>query len=206
MIETLRRLYNAVDRLFDHGALKQEVQTSRDLIESHPVTARNAFEVVWQAARQLDHNPHLKLIVGHEVNPDGTARRWEFFFDLPTRRAKLACDWSLTWDASKDGFGRGRLIITAQPFPPAESIYYQIVRDGKLLHRQLIGLWNQELRRSPKLPLRFKDSSDVMAEFLQQGLDPAEAEFSFGTVQRSTGRPGWMARTRDNHTFSTDFV
>ena len=88
MIETLRRLYNRIDRLFDYRTLNQEIRFSRDLAESDQVTARQAFAVALEAAKELDRNPHLKLIVGHDVNQDGTAWKWEFFFDLPTAPGK----------------------------------------------------------------------------------------------------------------------
>lgn len=115
MLEPLRRLYNTVDRFFDRRALTQELHFSRDLKESNQVTARHAFQVALQAAQQLDRGACLKLIAGHAVNHDGTSSRWEFFFDLPARRAKLACDWALTWDAAADDFGPARLEIMALP-------------------------------------------------------------------------------------------
>jgi hypothetical protein len=201
MIERLIQLYNQVDRLFDRRALRREWQISRELDESHEVTARQAFRPAFKAAQELDRGSRLTLITGHDVQPDGSARRWEFFFDLPVRRAKLVCDWSLRWDSSADSFGPARLEVVARPFPPAESVYCRMVTEGKLLHRQLNGLWTQEQRRSPKLPFSFTDTDVVMADFVLQGLDPSADEFSFGTALLPDGQPGWIALTHDNQAF-----
>src|SRR5262245_61830009 len=138
MSDTLRRWYNTVDRFFDRQALTQELRFWRDLQDAaEPRTARYAFELARRVAEELDHEACLKLIVAPDgVRADGTSTLWEFFFDLPARRAKLECDWFLPWEAETRRFGLARLEVIARPFPPATSPLRQMVKDGKLLHRQ----------------------------------------------------------------------
>jgi hypothetical protein len=203
MSDTLRRLYNSVDLFFDRRALTQELRFSQDLGDTNePKTARYAFQFARQAAVTLDPEASLKLIVSPDgIGADGTSARWEFFFDLPARRAKLECDWFLPWEVETDRFGMAQLEVVARPFPPLSSPLRQMVKDGKLLHRKLIGFWKKEYRRSPELPLPFRDSDEAMAELRRQGLDPAEVEFSLGTDQSPAGKLSWVAQTRDHEFF-----
>jgi hypothetical protein len=198
MSNTLRRLYNRIDRLFDRQVLTQELRSSRGLEESNePQTVRQVFERVWQAAQELDREACLKMIVSPGgVDQEGTSARWEFFFDLPQRRAKLECNWFLSWDDEKDGFGSACLDIIARPFPPANSLLRQMVNEGTLLHRQLAGFWEEERRRSPDLPLHFRNSNEAIVELIRQGLDLLEDEFSLGTGQSPEGKLAWIAQTR----------
>lgn len=207
MSDILRRLYNAVERLFDWRALSQELHFTRNPADvNEPRTARHAFEIALSEARELDRGACLKLITAPDgLNPNGAASRWEFFFDLPMRRAKLECDWYLPWDANADQFGPPRLEVIARPFPPADNVFRQMVKEGKLLHRQLIGLWNQERRQRPDLPHQFRDSDAALEALVQQGLKAMEIEFSFGTVETPEGKPCWLAQTRER-SYYTDLV
>jgi hypothetical protein len=198
MSNTLRRLYNRIDRFFDYQSLAQELRSSRDLRESNePQTARQALEQVWQAAQELDREACLKMIVSPGgVDQAGASTRWEFFFDLPQRQAKLECNWFLLWEDERNGFGLAHLELIARPFPPADSLLRQMVNEGTLLYRQLAGFWEEERRRAPDLPLHFRNSDEAVAELMGQGLDLLEDEFSLGTGHSPQGSLAWVAQTR----------
>jgi hypothetical protein len=198
MSNALRRLYNRVDRFFDRRTLTQELRSSHELKGSNePQTARQVFEVAWQAAQELDREACLKLIVSPQgVDQQGASAHWEFFFDLPQRRAKLEGNWFLPWEDERQGFGFARFDLIARPFPAANSLLRQMVNEGKLLHRQLAGFWEEERRRSPDLPLHFRNSDEAIIELMRQGLDLLQDEFSLGTGQSPEGSLAWVAQTR----------
>lgn len=199
MSDSLRRLYNAIDSLFDRGALARDLRFSRAAGGSRePVTARAAFDSVRPAVRQLDRDARLKMIVSQNgIGPGGASPHWEFFFDLPQRRAQLVCEWRLPWDEAADGYGPAQIEIVAKPFPPENSPIRQLVKDGKLLHRQMIGMWQQELKRRPNLPQKFRDTDAVLADLRRQGLEPDQADFSLSTGLSPDGRLNWVAQTKN---------
>lgn len=175
MSDTMRRLYNAVDVLFDTRAISRETRYARSDGESNlPKTALQAFKSVQPFAFNLDRQARLKMIVSQQgVRADGTSTHWEFFFDLIQRRAQLVCEWLLSWEKTKDDYGPASIEIVVKPFPAAGSPIRQAVKEGKLLHRQMIRMWKQECRRRPDLPGKFRDTDIVIADFLRQGLDIA---------------------------------
>jgi hypothetical protein len=198
-VDSLRRTFNAVDRLLDRRALLQEKRWTRNAGGARrPVTARGAFSQVLPEARSLDPGARLKSIVSQAgVDADGASAHWEFLFDLPSRRAHLLCEWVLGWDEAIDGYTAPHIAAATRPFPPPESPVRQLVMGGQLLHRQLIGMWERERRRRPDLPHKFRDSDAALADFVRQGLDVAVTEFSLCTGTAPEGQISWLAQTRD---------
>lgn len=199
MSDALRRVYNAVDTLFDARAISHELRVSRDLGKSiRPKTALQAFKSVEPFAHHLDRKARLKMIVSQQgVMIDGTSSHWEFFFDLTQRRAQLICEWVLSWDETTDDYGQASIETFVKPFPPVDSPIRQAVREGKLLYRQMMGMWKQECKRRPALPSRFRDTEHVLEDFMRQGLDITQEEFSLSTGQSQRGELCWIAQTRD---------
>jgi hypothetical protein len=199
MITRIRKLYNAIDGLFDRAAITRTIHISRDLREPGiRKTARAAFESILPAAEKYDRKAQLKRIVSTSgIDERGTSAHWEFFFDLPGRQAQAICEWKLTWDEKIDAHGPPVMEVTVRPFPPAESPLRRMVRDGNLLYRQLKGYWSEELRRLPPLPLKFRDTLLLPADFEKQGLDITQMEFTLSTGHSPERRVSWMAQTRD---------
>jgi hypothetical protein len=204
MIDNFRKFYNSVDRFFDRRAISEKIQFSREIPgDDQPKTAGRAFAQIVPMVRKFDRKAQLKLIVSQQgVDAHGTGTHWEFFFDLPGLRAQLACEWKLTRDEKADGYEMAHVTITVNPFPPADSLIRQMVRNGQLLQRQLIGMWQQEMKRTPALSHRFRDSDLAMADFSKQGLDPSVVEFSLRTGRSPEGHLSWIAQTRDRSYFS----
>jgi hypothetical protein len=207
MSDALRRIYNSIDLLFDTRAISQEMRFSRAGAGSRlPKTALQVFNEIQPIAKDLDRDARLKMIVSQlGVDLDGTSSHWEFFFDLTQRRAQMVCEWVLPWDQDMDGYEPASIEIVVRPFPAPNSLIRKAVREGKLLHRQMVGMWKQEYKRRPDLPHKFRDSGIAMADFLQQGLDPAQFEFSLSTGQSPQGLLRWIAQTRHD-TYSSSFV
>ena len=205
MSDTLRRVYNAVDLLFDTRAISQESRYSREEGESRlPKTALQAFKKIRPFAYDLDRQARFKKIVSQQgINIGGTSVHWEFFFDLTRRRAKLSCDWVLSWDEGIDDYGPARIEIAVRPFPPENSPIRKAVKEGKLLHRQMMGLWRREYTRLPNLPDKFRDTDIVLADFLKQGLDITQFEFSLHTDLSPQGQLSWIAQTRYDTYYSS---
>lgn len=207
MSDALRRMFNAVERLFDTRAILQESRYSRSGGDAGlPVTALHAFKIIEPFALHLDRSARLKMIVSQGgVDARGASAHWEFFFDLVSRRAQLVCEWSLSWDEANDHYTSARVDLFVKPFPPVGSPFHQAVREGKLLHRQLISLWERECKRLPDLPRKFRDTDMALADVSQQGLDTTQMEFSLSTGQSPQGDLCWVARTR-SAAYYTRFV
>lgn len=204
MSQTIRRLFNSVDRLFDRRAIGEDLRFSRSGGKARqPITAGQAFQVIQPVMQNLDRSARLKRIVSQPgLNPEGASSHWEFFFDLPRRRAQVSCEWVLPWDAALDAHGSARIDTVVKPFPAPDSPIRQLVNNGELLHRQLYGLWEQERSRKPDLPFQFQDSDTALADFIQQGLDIGQDEFSLSTGFSSEGRACWIAQTRRKQYFA----
>lgn len=199
-MNSLRRFYNAVDMLFDRQTLRVAQRFSRPGgSQGTPLTAREAFALCLPLARNFDRGARLKQIVSPDgdIQQNGASRHWEFFFDLPKRRARMNCDWQLPWDEDSDGFGSARIEAAITPFPAQNSLLYQMVKEGRLLYRQLSGLWKEERRRKADLPVQFRDSDEIMLEFAGQGLDVTRSEVTLAAECKQGERPYWVAQTRE---------
>jgi len=207
MSDSIRRIYNSIDRLFDIQAIPKVLRYSRDGGESRtPKTALQAFHLVQPLVRELDWQSQLKMIVSQQgLTANGASAHWEFFFNLVRRRAEVVCEWVLSWDEATDDYGQVNLEIAVNPFPSVNSPIREAVREGKLLYQQMIGMWRQECRRRPTLPNKFRDTEIVLADFVRQGLDTTQVEFSLSTGQSPQGQLCWIAQTR-NATYYSPFA
>lgn len=198
MSDLFRRIYNAIDMRLDRKTIQEERRlTYAGVGTRHPVTACQALKHILPAVRVLDRQARLKSIVSQSgISIGGLSPHWEFFFDLPQRRARISAHWSLPWEADLDHYGPAGISLFVKPFPPANSYLRQLVKEGKLLHQQLTGLWQQECQKTDYLPDKFRDSDSAAAEFSQQGLDLTQVEFTLCTGQSPGGRPAWIAQTR----------
>lgn len=206
MSNFLRRIYNSIDALIDRNALLEELQFSKeDLRAPSPQTAKQALEKVLPFIYKLDKTSNLKMIVSQQgINANGESAHWEFFFDLTQKRAQLVCDWKLVWNETVDNYTSAKIDFKITPFPPMNSPLRQMVKEGKLLHQQLIGMWKQEMNRRPNLSKTFRDTNHTIKEFAQQGLDVSQTEFSLST-QPVGGKTYWAAQTR-NKTYYAEFL
>jgi hypothetical protein len=207
-VERLRRALNRFDQTLDRRTMKEVTRISRETGEgAAPATAGEAFRTCLKAARSLDRGARLRLIAAPNTATceDGTSRTWDFHFHLPRRRAQLACRWELPFDEGLDDFGPARLTATATPFPAPGALLMTLVDQGKMLYRQLNGLWLQERRRGRDLPHRFRDSREVVVELREKGLDALSREFSLGTRTEAGAPPVWTAATPDT-TWETPFA
>lgn len=204
MSESLRRIYNRIEQAFDWGILSQELHYSHKAgnLES-PQTAGQVFQLVRPLIRELDRHAQLKMVVSQQgLDQRGTSAHWEFFFVLVRRRAEVVCEWILPWDEDMDNYGQASITIWVKPFPAADSPLRMAVRDGKLLYQQMKGLWLQECRRRPTLTEKFHDTDIALADFVRQGLDIAQSEFSVSTGQSPQGKPCWVAQTKNDTYYS----
>ena len=206
MSDSLRRIYNSIDSLFDRNAITEDLHFTKDDLQSNSAeTALQAFEKVQAFARELDKQASLKMIVSQTgIDSQGKSVRWEFFFDLINKRAQMVCDWKLFWDETLDNYTSAKMESKVTPFPPLNSPLRQMVKEGKLLNQQLAGMWKQEMKRRPNLPNTFRDTNLIVKDFAQQGLDISQTEFSLSTKQVND-KIFWLAQTRDK-TFYAEFL
>lgn len=205
-VNRLRRYYNRLDRWLDRSSLLEERRERIDLgASAEPATARQAFGFVRPVVLRMDRSASLKLITGSEnLDASGQASRWEFFFDLPKRRAKAAVEWVLPWDERADSYGSPHVEAVFRPFQAPENVLYGMIDEGRLLYRQLNGHWRDEMQKTPALPQRFRDSDAVMREFAERGLDASRDEVTLAARGVSDSEVVWTAQTRHS-TYRTSF-
>lgn len=204
MSDAVRRVLNTVDRMFDRACLREPRDIYHPVPDvTAPCTARTAFDHVLEQARRIDHKAALKLISAPDgLSPDGAAQCWEFFFDLPGRRAKLAAAFRLPMNDDGDFDLPAEIAGTAAPFPDPDGVYARMVSDGKLLYRQLGGLWRQEMKRGPALPHGFRDSDEAARDLAARSAGIFDTEFGFSTGIGDDGKTCWVAQTRDGATIT----
>lgn len=195
-MSSLRQLHNRIDRWLDRRSLREPLELFERLPGGGvPCLASQALERAAQAAQRLDRDARLKhMAAPRGCAADGAATQWTFQFDLPRRRAKLACDWYL--DGSRQGgrFGHECLASSATPFPPPESVLARGIEEGRLGYSQATQAWRQERRRTPDLPLAFRDSDAVVTELHEHGLGLGDGAFTL-TTEAALHGPVWVAQT-----------
>jgi len=203
---TLRKLYNSVENRLERNLVNQEERIVRKLKGgANPLTVCETLTKIWPIVQQVDESAHLKSISAPDgVDVAGRASRWNFLFELHDRRARLHCCWLLPWNETKERYDSPIFDGRAKPFPPEDSVYRQMVSQGKMLCRELTELWLQERKRRPDLPLHFRDSDAVIRELTQKGLDIAANRFTLCTSKDNTGKMSWMARI-DDYSFYANF-
>lgn len=196
-MSALRRLNNRVERWLDRSSLHEPRVHAQDWPGGGvPCIASAALERAVSYAHTLDSDACLKQVLAPEgVQPDGAARHWQFRFELPTARANLDGNWFLDGDARAGRFGRERFEARATPFPPPGSELAAAVADGRLPYSALSRAWREERRRTPDLPLVFRDSDVAVIELQQRGLVLGGAAFSLGVTSDPGGALRWLARS-----------
>ncbi len=194
----LRRLHNRIDYWLDRSSLR-EPQDGLERLPGGgvPSLASHALERAVQVAQRHDRDARLKRVAAPRgAAADGAAAQWTFLFDLPKRRAKLTCDWYL--DGSKQGgrFGQECLAWRATPFPPPDSVLAHGIKEGRLAYTLGARVWREERRRTPDLPLTFRDSDAVVTELHEHGLGLGDGGFTLHTDAAAQG-PVWVAETPD---------
>lgn len=196
-MSALRRLNNRIERWLDRSSLHEARVHAQDWPGGGvPCIASAALERAVSYAHTLDPDACLKQVLAPEgVQPDGAARRWQFRFELPTARAVLDCNWFLDGDARAGRFGKERFEARGMPFPPPGSELARAVAEGRLPYAGLNRAWREERRRTPDLPLVFRDSDVAAMELQQRGLVLGGAAFSLGVASDPGGVLRWVARS-----------
>lgn len=196
-MSALRRFNNRIDRWLDRRSLHMPVETTQVSPGGGvPCVVSSALERAVEQAQRLDRDARLKQVLAPRgTQADGAASHWQFHFELPKVRARLVVDWYLDGDAAAGRFGHEVLAVHASPFPPPDSVLAQGVAEGRLLYARLGRVWKEERRRTPDLPLAFRDSDAAVAELTRRGLRVEAGGFTLGVAAEPGGALVWVART-----------
>jgi hypothetical protein len=111
------------------------------------MTAHAAWAVARPAAHALDPQARLTLITsGLDIDLHGCSGTWEFIFYLPGRNATV--------------------MLSLEPAPESGDVD----NAPRVLTRRMRDAFMQDARRPP-FPDRFRDSPEVVAEFMKRGVD-----------------------------------
>lgn len=167
-------------RIFRRGLAPQATH-EKVREEPGPLTAHEAFELVHHAAIALDPKALLCLIQsGTDIRTDGRSLFWELLYRLPTKRA--------------------RAILSLAPFEAANDAE----RAPIILHTQITAVSASDVVDG--LPLPFRDSPEVVAELMAQGVDfvAGPSDLKLESHLRGPGVAVWLMRCW-NDEFETDF-
>ena len=164
------------------------------------MTARQAFALASPIAAELETAERLTLLTsGEDIDADGRARMWEFFFDLPELRACAAIEVLCPVEDAFPPDDVGRIEVRVVPFASPGGIMDQLLQAGRVSPRFLDDRWDDELRRRPPLPVPFRDSPNAVRD-----LVPPDVEWIDGSTLLSLrghvlhdGAPVWEADSRN---------
>lgn len=193
-----RRWLNLIDRRLDGDSLQRPIVVNEKLPGGGvPCLVSHALERSVREAHKHDPDARLKHVLAPEgAAADGAARRWEFVFDLPARRAKMLSQWYLDGDAKYGRFGRECFDANFKPFPLPDSPLAVAVAEGKAPYSQCAAAWREERRRTPDLPLEMRDSDAVMADLQRQGL-ASGVRFVLRNALGPAGAAVWLAQAEE---------
>lgn len=151
--------------------ITEETRTRENLPRLYgPVTARQAFEVVLAHVEKVDRDFKFVLVTsGQDINHEGRALLWEFFFDFPRRRASGVFAVRLRSDEEVDD---GPMCIEThlRPAYPDTGFMPRLKRD-RASRGYLEQAWIKSVEAKRGLPLSFRDSPEAVQELATQGVD-----------------------------------
>jgi len=147
------------------------------------ITAGGAWAVVAPLAERHDPHARLRLITsGTDISHEGRSRTWEFIFLLPSHNATVML--CLESDPHSEDIDRAPCVLT-QHISPASSLDI----------------------KGPFLPKIFRDSPEVVAEFIARGVDYVAGPTDMKLEGRvlSSGEATWITYYWDKE-FATPFT
>jgi hypothetical protein len=135
-----------------------------------PLTAREAFRLIWSEALTRDPAPRLMLVTSWEdVAADGRSGLWEFQLDLPTRVAHAT--YGVGFDDDPDAAAGVLLLVEhLRPFVPPDDPW-DLMRMGEDAARaRRAEHWRRLLAGRTPLPVPFHDSPQAAAALTAQGV------------------------------------
>lgn len=190
-----RRFNNGIERWLDRSSLQAPLTLKeRPPGGGVPCLVSHALEQAVREAQRLDEDARLKHVLAPQgAASDGAARRWEFVFDLPERRAKMLSQWYLDGDLKFGRFGRECFDAAVKPFPLIDSALALGIAEGRFAYAQRAVAWREERRRTPDLPMTLRDSDAAMADLERQGLAPPPGGFVLRNAIGPKGENVWLA-------------
>lgn len=187
--------------------ISEEIKTREELPELRgPLTARQAFDVVLPRVQAIDRDFKFTLVVsGQDINYEGRALLWEFFFDFPRRRGSAVFAVRLS---SEDEIDQAPMCIEAhvRPAYPDTGFMPQLKRD-RATRSALEQAWDKSVQAKKALPLSFRDSPEAVADLQRQGVDWIAGDTSMTLSGKvvETGRAVWSTFSWDKE-FQTPFA
>lgn len=149
------------------------------------LTAAEAFALVWARVELYDPNARLVLVKSDiSINAQGRANAWRFEFDFPDAYAWGSFEVRRQGSPSRNTPETVYLTEHLRPFVPVDSPVWQPLLQSNPIHERIAGRtpderaarlrtqqWQQRLAQRPALPVPFRDSSEVVQVFTEQGVD-----------------------------------
>ncbi len=151
--------------------IDKEIRERQELPELRgPVTARQAFDIVLPRVQLIDRDFKFTLVTsGQDINHEGRALLWEFFFDFPRRRGSGV--FSVLLSSQEEIDQAPMCMLThVRPAYPDTGFMPQLKRDPAN-RATLERAWDKSVQGKKALPLSFRDSTEAVADLQRQGVD-----------------------------------
>lgn len=165
-----------------------------------PLTASQALELAVKMARKVDPSFKLKRVACESIDHQGRGWTWEFLFDFPGRIA--AGDITIAPCDSFGETGRQPVCLSATLRSKAAEGIVQLLDQFKNDPATLSYLSNvYQLRDDGRLylPLKFRDSPQVVEKLTAQGVDffSRTSNLSLSTRILPDGEIAWITSIDD---------
>ncbi len=151
--------------------ITEETRTREDLSDLHgPLTARQAFEAVLPRVERVDRDFKFVLVTsGQDINYEGRALLWEFFFDFP--RLRGTGNFSIQLSSEEDiDLGPKCIETRVRPAYPNTGFVPQLKRE-RASRDYMERAWDKSVQAKQGLPLSFRDSPEAVRDLIRQGVD-----------------------------------
>lgn len=188
------------------GPITEEIRVREDLPELRgPVTARQAFEVVLPRVEKIDRDFKFVLVTsGQDINHEGRALLWEFFFDFPRGRATGISAVQLR---SEEEIDRGAMCVETHVRPAyPDTGFMPLLKRDRASRAYLERAWDKSVKAKRGLPLSFRDSPEAVRDLAGQGADwiAGDTSMTLSSKVLASGEIVWSTVSWDKE-FHTSF-
>jgi hypothetical protein len=161
-------------RLFGPRPITEEVRTEEKLPGlSGPSTAREALAAIMPAVRKIDSDHKFSLVAsGEDIDQQGYAFLWEFFFHFPRRQARGIFSVQPTDVAAMDKGCDLCLKVDLKPiYTGTAAQVRKRLKDDRDAIAYLRKIWDESEQEKQALPLTFRDSPEAVRSLAEQGVN-----------------------------------
>jgi len=153
-----------------------------------------AYKAVELVRRLRDAGARVQVAMTDNAQRFVGAQSFQAVSGLPVRTSL----WDAAAEAAMGHIELARwadLVLIAPATADLMARLAQGVAEGKVRYARLGRVWKEERRRTPDLPMAFRDSDVAVADLARRGLALDGTGFTLGVAAEAGGALVWVART-----------